>query len=238
MIYQNFYKDYEKAAAAFEAGNPEGLARLHNEYLPVLGAQFFRFLNNAKLDYTIEKAKRLYRERGEALDTETVERLLLYDTDNHTRAVTFVKLVSLNILTLQAIRDNIAFAYVASDNTPEEAYITIFKALKLSGGVILPGDKDKELYEALADNITIYRGQSERDYKSGFFGASWTLKIDMARFFAFRYITAPEGPNIVLRATIQKADILAVFTGRGEDEIIVAGDNLKDAVIVERGIKK
>ena len=235
MDYKDFYKEYEAAALKGEAGNAEEIAALPGKYLPILGAQFFAYCNTAKIDYAVAKAKRIYKESG-VLDSATTFRILTRDLDSATRAVGYLELVRLGLLSISAMRDTIGEAYVSSNLPPEEIFIGVFDSLQRRGGVILPNEKDKAAYDALGDTVVVYRGQSYKDYLSQNFGASWTLSEDTARFFAYTYIGTPKGENIVLRATISKADILAVFMERGEKEIIVAGRCLRDIEIIDKRI--
>lgn len=234
MKYKDFYKEYEAAAEKAEAGNGEDITAFPGKYLPLLGAQFFAYLNTAKIDYAVSKAQRLYNEGG-VLDSDTTRNILTRYLDSATRAVGFLEIVRRGLLSIGAMRDNVGEAYVCSNLPPEDLYINIFESLQRKGGVILPSDEDKAAYDALGDTIVVYRGQNYKDYVRRFFGASWTLSVDTARFFAFTYIGTQPGENIVLRATISKADILAVFMERGEKEIIVAGRCLRDIEIIEKG---
>ena len=73
------------------------------------------------------------------------------------------------------------------------------------------------------DTITIYRGEDEKSnsYKSAL---SWTLSLDMAKFFANRYNKTNSGK--VYQATVAKEDILAYLPEREEEEVIVKSPDL------------
>ena len=53
---------------------------------------------------------------------------------------------------------------------------------------------------------------------------SWTLDEEKAKWFATRF---DSDMQVVYSTTIQKLDILAYFTERGENEIVVDPDTLK-----------
>ena len=77
----------------------------------------------------------------------------------------------------------------------------------------LMDEEDDQILRSLPDEVTIYRGCQKRINENGL---SWTLDKSKAEFFAKRL-----GKNgIILEKKISKSDIIAVFTSRGESEII------------------
>ena len=78
-------------------------------------------------------------------------------------------------------------------------------------------------YEELPDTVTVYRGvKSDRPNKV--LQLSWTLDPDKAEWFAKRF----DEDGVVYEATIDKKNILALFSRRDESEIIVDLDYLRD----------
>lgn len=77
----------------------------------------------------------------------------------------------------------------------------------------LMDEEDDQILRSLPDEVIIYRGCQKGINENGL---SWTLDKSKAEFFAKRL--GKEG--IVLEKTISKADIIAVFTGRNESEVI------------------
>ena len=69
---------------------------------------------------------------------------------------------------------------------------------------------------ALPETVTIYRGATVGVNENGL---SWTLDKSVAQWFSTR--SERDGEPIVLEKTVAKSDIIAVFTGRGESEVIV-----------------
>ena len=67
----------------------------------------------------------------------------------------------------------------------------------------------------LPETVEIYRGCTNKLNEDGI---SWTLNRDKAEFFANRFSNG----GIVLSKQINKSDIIAVFNGRGEAEVIHA----------------
>jgi len=69
-------------------------------------------------------------------------------------------------------------------------------------------------YQSLPAIVTIYRGCQEGINENGL---SWTLDKSKAQWFATRF--AKEG--IVIEKSIPKEQIIAYYSGRGEEEVIV-----------------
>jgi hypothetical protein len=82
---------------------------------------------------------------------------------------------------------------------------------------------EREYLENLPEQITIYRGMTEKEFSQNNFGVSWSLKKEVAEFFAYRYIrnhsTAKE-KKTVHKLTINKSEVIAFINGRNEFEII------------------
>lgn len=73
---------------------------------------------------------------------------------------------------------------------------------------------EREFFNGLPDNLVLHRGF---DQEGGWCGWSWTLDRSRAEWFARRY---PGNPQV---ATIEilKAEVLAYFSGRDEQEIVI-----------------
>jgi hypothetical protein len=77
----------------------------------------------------------------------------------------------------------------------------------------LMDEEEDQFLRSLPDTVTIYRGcQKELNQK----GLSWTLKRDKAKFFANRLGKR----GIVLQRTISREQIVALFMGRNEWEVV------------------
>ncbi|AYR03157.1 hypothetical protein SEA_OCTOBIEN14_9 [Gordonia phage Octobien14] len=76
----------------------------------------------------------------------------------------------------------------------------------------------------MGDELTIYRGH-DASYADSEFGLSWTLSYDKAVWFAGRFGAA--APSVV-KGTVNTDDVLAFFTNRGEQEIVVFPESVKD----------
>lgn len=92
----------------------------------------------------------------------------------------------------------------------------------------LMSKKEKEYLEKLPDTLTIYRGMTVKEFESGKFGVSWTLKESVARFFIETYgrnYDTQDWPKTIHQLTIKKEDVVAYFGERKEFEIIYLHDS-------------
>lgn len=86
-------------------------------------------------------------------------------------------------------------------------------------------DEDERLFlEKLPQKVRIYRGHQKSNKK----GYSWTLSYWKAKWFSKRFDQPTSG---VVEAVVDKSEIIAVFLGRGEFEIVVAPHKIKAKTI-------
>ena len=76
---------------------------------------------------------------------------------------------------------------------------------------------ERQHLDRLPDRVIVYRGYSYAGRNSGM---SWSLSRDVARRFAFRLTV--DTPGRIARREIAKDEVIAYFTGRGEQEIVLA----------------
>ena len=86
---------------------------------------------------------------------------------------------------------------------------------KRSSRHYLMNEEEFNLLQSLPENVVIYRGCQKGINEHGL---SWTLDKSIAQWFSTRLDR--DGEPIVLEKTVPKSDIIAVFTGRGESEVI------------------
>ncbi len=113
-------------------------------------------------------------------------------------------------------------------NVSQEEFVEMFQ--KTSAEDLMNLDECRTLAE-LPDEIEIYRGVTEKN-KDNILAMSWTMKQETAEWFANRF----KGKGKVYRAKIRKEDILAVFLGRNESEVIVDPKNLKEISLCEPAV--
>ena len=106
-------------------------------------------------------------------------------------------------------------AWTYCDNIREHS--AELRRLLGTAGPLLPMMNAEEMaaYDALPDQVTVYRGCSARYMK----GASWTLDEGVAKKFTVLARFMVPDP-VLVTASVRKQNILAVLRGRGEQAIV------------------
>lgn len=89
--------------------------------------------------------------------------------------------------------------------------------LKRKGRKSVMNSADTSAFLALPPRFTIYRGWHEPGTP---FGWSWTLRQGQAQWFANRMLPGGSEPRVEAFKVL-RTDVIALFTERGEDEIVV-----------------
>ncbi len=90
-------------------------------------------------------------------------------------------------------------------------------------------EEDLKMYNSFPEEITIYRGcdMKELDENHSYYlGQSWTISLEIAKWFAFTIGEDNESRDI-LEARISKKHILAYTGIRGEYEVIIDESKLR-----------
>lgn len=120
-------------------------------------------------------------------------------------------------------------AWITSENPNTDVNVgleTLINWYKESKKDLLMNREEYLKFLSLPDNLTVYRGVGT---KSNPKGLSWSLGIDKARWFAYRFGSY----GAIQEAEITKDKILAYFESRGEEEIIVDTTDIIYRVIEE-----
>lgn len=80
----------------------------------------------------------------------------------------------------------------------------------------LMDEKEDQALRSLPEFVTVYRGCVEKLNENGL---SWTLSKEKAQWFAGRFTHKGEGK--VLEKIVPKSEIIALFLGRNESEIVL-----------------
>jgi len=107
-------------------------------------------------------------------------------------------------------------------NISKHRFVRMFRAT--SPEYLMDAEELSQLQE-MDDTVTIYRGVTSHNQTS-IKALSWTLDRDKAEWFAHRF--GEEGT--VYEAQIDKENILALFNGRNEAEVIVDPRHLKNII--------
>ncbi|HWZ21116.1 MAG TPA: hypothetical protein VNW06_00600 [Cytophagaceae bacterium] len=83
--------------------------------------------------------------------------------------------------------------------------------------------EERSFLKGLPERVTIYRGMTTKEKKSGYFGSSWTLSKEKAEFFAHTYgrnMATHHLKKTIHKLEINKSEILSYMISRGEEEVI------------------
>jgi hypothetical protein len=87
----------------------------------------------------------------------------------------------------------------------------------------LMSKRELNYLQSLPEEITIYRGMTIKEFESGEFGVSWTLKREKGEFFMKTYgrnFDTNHISKMVHELTINKDDIISYYGERKEFEVI------------------
>lgn len=157
---------------------------------------------------------------------ETDKPYSLYFLINKPYALAFVKF-AIPYLSQKDFSSLLSDAWIRTEmpsndsNFKPSEFIKLFKNAEKES---LMDAEELQQYNELPDTVSVYRGvKSDRPNKV--LQLSWTLDPDKAEWFAKRF----DEDGVVYEATIDKKNILALFSRRGEAEIIVDLDYLRDS---------
>lgn len=85
---------------------------------------------------------------------------------------------------------------------------------------VLMNRDEYKVYSELPETFTVYRGVTPGHNPDGM---SWTREYDKAEWFSNRF-----GEGYILKGTVKKEDVLAFFSRRGEEEIVIEAKNVKN----------
>lgn len=113
--------------------------------------------------------------------------------------------------------------WVDSENIPQEVatWNRLLKS-KRPGREYIMQLEERWAFTQLEDNLTIYQGHTT-DRMDGW---SWTLRRSTAEWFAKRFADIEDSKPVVSRGVARKSDVLAFFTRRNEDEVLINPDRV------------
>ena len=184
---------------------------------------------------TMEDGKLVLKDVRNEKDLEDVQKSIIKSVDAVTHYLQFIHLVRAPYLPaffkftrhflslsdyssfLGSMWTMVEFPNV-DDNITAPEFVKIFRS---ADKTLLMDENEYEQYLSLPEEITVYRGIRGRGRLEAL---SWTLDIDKAEWFAKRWNKGGK----VYSARVKKEDVLAVFTSRNEDEIVVDFKKLID----------
>jgi hypothetical protein len=123
-----------------------------------------------------------------------------------------------NLLTDSEYWSLLADVCIGTENMWQEKYLfrELLTADRSDRHLMMDSD-EYEQYQKLGETLTVYRGCIAGQNEDGF---SWTLDPSRAKWFSERLARDGDEP-IVLERTINRSEAIALFTRRGESEILL-----------------
>ena len=209
----------EDYALLFEAIKKQN-EPLHPDLLPYLEESSFPmlrhpliyqvpFFSGGQANYQYEAKKKYV---AEALEKKNYSQFIFLHERPY-RVEAFLEIESL--LTDKQYWELLSSIYTDTENA--WAYLSQYKKLfssQRSHREYLMDEEERKVYEALPDEVTVYRGYQVGQNRNGI---SWTTSKKTAQWFATRF--AKQGK--VLEKRVPKRDIISVFNGRNESEVVI-----------------
>lgn len=117
-----------------------------------------------------------------------------------------------------------------------DVWDALFEEFFSDGHEHMMDDEEKAYLAALTEPITVYRGCVEGVNEDGL---SWTLHRGQAMWFALRFHEIKEGGiPVVLKAQVNRDEIVAYLTGRNEEEILLFPETVRNLEYETERIKR
>lgn len=147
----------------------------------------------------------------------------IYMMINKPYGLSFLRYAS-SYLSREDFSEILSDAWIRSENPNSDPNLTKRQLLRMfedADPAILMSPEERKQLDTLDDTVTIYRGVTSHNKTIGR-ALSWTLNQKTAEWFAHRFKSA----GFVYQAQVDKKNIIALFNGRNESEIIVDPKNL------------
>ena len=124
-----------------------------------------------------------------------------------------VFLEAISIMKVNEREIGLCLEEVWTDSENPSINLAVWKSLFSKYGHLSMNATDVKTFASLPDRVKIYRGTDRPKQK----GISWTRSHDIATWFAQRW----GAKGKVLTRTVNKKKVVAYYSGRGEQEIII-----------------
>ena len=126
----------------------------------------------------------------------------------------------------------LAYSWISTENPNKDKTVdisTLIKWFTAADKSVLMSETELELYNALPNEVVIYRGVLSGEMKDEKKALSWTCDYDTAKWFATRYGIQ----GYILKGKINKENVFAYFAARNEDEILCDSRKIFDVTRIE-----
>lgn len=213
-------REYKEIRAALNRGETV-------EQTPEQAAEYLRFVTLEQVRAGVTEAKR----QPQPLTPDTLNPILARYGGNFGIWALFTRIVAACKITPAAFASGLADAYTMG-RADRETALTLFQFADTRQ--IMNAD-DLAVFDGMPERLRIYRGCSVEEHAAGVYGLSWTDSRQIAEFFAWRF-NADDTGRVVVSCEIERADVLAYFNTRREQEIIcnVEADGFRPVEVIAR----
>lgn len=184
----------------------------------------FSVINITESDENLQKAKTIWEDNIKRCDTL----VQVYSLIRKSYRLTFLKFVE-QYLSKQDMSEMLADAWVSSENPNQDTNCSLAlltRWFKKANKKALMTEEDYAVYDGLKPEFKVYRGVAVGRNPHGL---SWTMNYEKAEWFANRFNT-PDKKGYVQEVTITKAEALAYFNTRDEQEVVVDTAKIKSKI--------
>ena len=154
---------------------------------------------------------------AQPFNTDNVQHLLGRYGNDRTRFAFFVELASTYAMTADAYAKGLQYAYTTGK--PQDRYEALRCFYAVRDRRLLMNEEEQQVWQDMPARVRIFRGCDIGEYHANVYGSSWTTQRSVAEFFAWRF-DKQNSSRCVVSCMIDKAQVLAVFRGRKEHEVI------------------
>lgn len=184
-------------------------------------------INIMESDENLELARKYVEEKIESCNR--IDWVFMLIRNNY--RLTFLKYVK-KYLTKKEFAEQLKDVWIMSENPNNDVNVsigTLVRWFQSADKKHLMNKEEYQVYENLPDQVRVYCGVNKFENPKGL---SWTLSLDIAKWFANRWCHDGRKDGYIQTALVNKSDVLAYFGDRGESEVIIDGRKL-DAEILE-----
>lgn len=154
----------------------------------------------------------------------------IYAMLNKPYALTFLKYVN-TALSAEDMSAILADAWISTESPNMDVDVSkgeLVAMFKQADRKHLMSNEERTLLSQLGETVTVYRGVTTYN-ATNIRALSWTIDRKKAEWFAHRF----NEKGTVYQAQVRKPNVLAVFTSRGESEIVLNPKGLMQLKIAE-----
>lgn len=183
-----------------------------------------KFYNIMESEEGMEKARSAYEDR---IDKTDVPLLLMYICRS-AYYLTFLKMTRYH-WAADDFAEALSLAWIEEENPNGDVNVPVTlsaKWFRQCSKKVLMNSEEYDTYLHLPESFVVYRGVAIGRNPDGM---SWTDNFESAKWFAKRF----KNDGYIIEGIVDKKDVLAYFSRRNEDEVLIPAELVKDKHIIQ-----